>query len=157
MKFLHKLWEFLISDSESDIEQKSFILSIIKKFFVKKEMALLDKHSPERMRKKFIRRFLDLLTLVELRKGYPKSGYDMIALIHRKFDVLLSSGTVYSTLYRLERNGLISGKWIKKRRTYMLTENGKRAIEDIMNDYEKIKEIVADLSNQKTLPNMGKN
>lgn len=63
--------------------------------------------SLEKLRRRFIKNFLDILVLAELRDCLM-SGYDVIRFIYEKFGVLVSSGTVYSRLYTLERNG-----WIK--------------------------------------------
>lgn len=49
-----------------------------------------------------IKNFSDIFILAELRNG-PLSGYDVIEYIHNKFRILVSSGTVYSILYSLER------------------------------------------------------
>jgi len=38
--------------------------------------------------------------MTELRNG-SLSGYDVISYIHNKFNLLVSSGTVYSLLYSL--------------------------------------------------------
>jgi DNA-binding PadR family transcriptional regulator len=71
-----------------------------------------------------------LIMLAELRNG-TMSGYDAISVIHNKFGVLMSSGTVYSHLYSLERDGLIQGKWDIKKRVYDITEKGEQALETI--------------------------
>ena len=76
--------------------------------------------------------------LAEL-KNAPMSGYDVIAYIHNKFGILVSSGTVYSLLYSLERDNLIRGIWAKRKRVYELTEKGERSIEAILNANDKIK------------------
>ena len=81
--------------------------------------------------------FLDVLILLELEKG-AMGGYDVIALVHKKFDILLSSGTVYSCLYFLERNGLIKGEWSTRKKVYVLTEKGKETIKTILNLKNKI-------------------
>jgi DNA-binding PadR family transcriptional regulator len=65
-------------------------------------------------------------------KDKPLSGYDVISLIHKKYDVLLSSGTIYSQLYSLERGGIIRGEQNKRKRVYELTEKGEQAIGDII-------------------------
>ena len=56
----------------------------------------------EKLRRRLIRNFMDTLILAELRKG-PLSGYDIIGLIHKRFGILVSSGTVYSLLYSMGR------------------------------------------------------
>jgi DNA-binding PadR family transcriptional regulator len=63
-----------------------------------------------KMHERIIKNFMDIIILAELRNG-PMSGYDVISFIHNKFHLLVSSGTVYSLLYSLERNGLIEGTW----------------------------------------------
>jgi len=84
------------------------------------------------MHRRIIRNFLDVLILAELRSG-PMSGYDFIAYIHDKFHLLISSGSVYSLLYSLERQGLITGVWNQRRRVYRLTEKGEQTIKAIVN------------------------
>lgn len=47
----------------------------------------------------------------------------------------LPSGTIYPALYRLERAGLVAGRWTKvgarrQRRCYQLTPAGRRALAD---------------------------
>lgn len=78
--------------------------------------------------------------------GYgPISGYDVISFIHDKFHLLVSSGTVYSLLYSLERNGLIEGTWNERKRVYKLTEKGKKTIETILNANDKIQNFITAL------------
>ena len=62
----------------------------------------------KKMHERIIKNFMDIIVLTELRRG-SMSGYDVISFIHNKFHLLVSSGTVYSLLYSLERNGLIEG------------------------------------------------
>jgi len=76
------------------------------------------------LRKRTIRNFIDLLILFNLRRR-PMSGYDVMMQIFEDFGFLPSSGPVYSTLYSLEREGLIKGCWDGKRRIYALTLKGK--------------------------------
>jgi len=73
------------------------------------------------------------------------SGYDIIAFIHNKFHLLVSSGTVYSLLYSLERDGLIKGVWSQRKRVYQLTEKGEDTIKTIMNANDKIQYLTTSL------------
>jgi len=93
---------------------------------------------------RIIKNFTDIIILAELRKG-PMSGYDVISFIHNKFNLLVSSGTVYSLLYSLERNGLIEGSWDERKRVYRLTEKGAKTIETILNANDKIKNFITNL------------
>jgi len=89
------------------------------------------------MHKKIVKSFLDMVILLELRKR-SMSGNDVINFVHNKFHMLLSSGTVYSYLYFLERNGLIKGEWAQGRRVYRLTEQGKENVKALLNEKDKI-------------------
>jgi DNA-binding PadR family transcriptional regulator len=64
------------------------------------------KNIVEKLRRRTIKTFMDVLILGEL-QAKPLSGYDIIGLVHKRFNILVSSGTVYSLLYSMERNGLI--------------------------------------------------
>ncbi len=92
----------------------------------------------KKMHERVIKSFMDTIVMAELKKG-PISGYDVITYIHNKFGFLVSSGTVYSLLYSLERSGLIDGVWIERKRVYRLTEKGTSTIQSILNSQDKIK------------------
>lgn len=92
----------------------------------------------KKMHERVIKTFMDTIIMNELQNG-PISGYDAISYIHNKFGFLVSSGTVYSLLYSLERNDLVQGAWIERKRVYKLTEKGARTIQTILNSNEKLK------------------
>jgi len=95
----------------------------------------------KKMHERIIKNFMDIIILAELRNG-PMSGYDVISFIHNKFHLLVSSGTVYSLLYSLERNGLVEGTWDERKRVYKLTEKGLKTIETILSANDKIKNFI---------------
>jgi DNA-binding PadR family transcriptional regulator len=90
------------------------------------------------MHERVIKSFMDTIIMGELQNG-PISGYDVISYIHNKFGFLASSGTVYSLLYSLERNGLVEGIWIERIRIFRLTEKGAQTIQTILSSQDKIK------------------
>ena len=92
----------------------------------------------KKMHERVIKTFMDTIIMAELQNG-SISGYDVISFIHNKFGFLASSGTVYSLLYSLERNGLVEGIWIERKRIYRLTEKGAQTIQTILNSQDKIK------------------
>jgi len=98
----------------------------------------------KKMHERIIKNFMDIIILAELKDG-PLSGYDVISFIHTKFHLLVSSGTVYSLLYSLERNGVIEGTWNERKRVYRLTDKGKRTIETLLNANDKINGFVTGL------------
>jgi len=103
----------------------------------------------KKMHERVIKSFMDTIIMAELQNG-AISGYDVITYIHAKFGFLLSSGTVYSLLYSLERNGLVEGVWIERKRVYKLTEKGARTIEAILNSQDKIRSFMATIFRPQT-------
>lgn len=94
-----------------------------------------------RLRRRVIKSFLDILILSKLEKGEPMGGYDFISFIHKKFGVLVGSGTVYSNLYALEREGFINGYSSQRKRVYKITDMGKQfadAAHEAMNTVQYI-------------------
>jgi DNA-binding PadR family transcriptional regulator len=98
----------------------------------------------KKMHERIIKNFMDIIIMSELQKD-SLSGYDIISFIHSKFNILVSSGTVYSLLYSLERNGLVEGVWDERKRTYKLTEKGRKTIETILNANDKIRGLLVNL------------
>ena len=107
-------------------------------------VAELESEILDQTHKRIVKNFLDMVILMELRKR-SMSGYDIIAFINNKFHMLMSSGTVYSHLYFLERNGLIKDKWAQRRRVYTLTEQGKENVRAFLNSKDKILGLVLNL------------
>jgi transcriptional regulator len=73
-----------------------------------------------------------VLALVENR---PRHGYEIGQLIEQKSDGALSYQitSLYPTLYRLEDDGLVEGRWVEKagqrrRRYYKLTAAGRKRL-----------------------------
>ena len=73
-----------------------------------------------------------ILALVEDR---PRHGYEIGRLIERKSEGALSYhiASLYPTLYRLEDEGLVEGRWVEKagqrrRRYYRLTPAGRKRL-----------------------------
>jgi DNA-binding PadR family transcriptional regulator len=104
----------------------------------------------KKMHERVIKSFMDTIIMAELQNG-PISGYDVITFIHTKFGFLASSGTVYSLLYSLERNGLVEGVWIERKRVYKLTEKGIKTITAILNSQEKIKGFMSTILKAQTI------
>jgi len=98
----------------------------------------------KKMHERIIKNFMDIIILAELRNG-PLSGYDVVSFIHNRFHLLVSSGTVYSLLYSLERNGLIEGTWNERKRVYKLTDKGRKTIDTVLNANDKIKNFITGL------------
>ena len=75
-----------------------------------------------------------ILALVEDR---PRHGYEIAKLIERRSDGVLQfhAASLYPLLYRLEKRGLIRGRWVerageRRRRFYKLTAAGQRVLDE---------------------------
>ena len=75
-----------------------------------------------------------ILALVEDR---PRHGYEIAKLIEQRSDGVLQFhvASLYPLLYRLEKRGLISGRWVEKagqrrRRFYKLTAAGQKILNE---------------------------
>jgi transcriptional regulator len=73
-----------------------------------------------------------ILALIERR---PRHGYEIAQLIRDRSEGAISFhvASLYPTLYRLERKGLVEGRWVEKagqrrRRYYRLTREGRRML-----------------------------
>ena len=73
-----------------------------------------------------------ILALVEDR---PRHGYEIAKLIEQRSEGVLQfhAASLYPLLYRLEKRGLISGRWVEKagqrrRRFYKLTAAGQKIL-----------------------------
>jgi DNA-binding PadR family transcriptional regulator len=99
------------------------------------------KNLVRQLQKRTVKNFMDILILSELRKA-PMSGYDVISSIFDKFNFLPSSGSIYSLLYALEKEGLIKGGWNGRKRIYTLTSRGEETVETAQTLYMKIEGLV---------------
>jgi transcriptional regulator len=73
-----------------------------------------------------------ILALVEDR---PRHGYEIAKLIEQRSEGVLQfhAASLYPLLYRMEKRGLISGRWVEKagqrrRRFYKLTVSGQKIL-----------------------------
>jgi PadR family transcriptional regulator len=83
---------------------------------------------------------LELLLLAVLAEG-AKRGYAVIDELRRRSDNVfdLPEGTIYPVLHRLEKSDYLSSEWStvrgRRRRTYRLTERGRRALGEQRRDW----------------------
>jgi DNA-binding PadR family transcriptional regulator len=100
--------------------------------------VFLERKLLKEMQTRMIKNFLDIIILAKLRDESALSGYDAVNLIHKKFGILISSGSIYSLLLHMERKGLIKGSWSQRKRIYTLTDKGIRTIDSIKKSKEEI-------------------
>jgi DNA-binding PadR family transcriptional regulator len=93
---------------------------------------------------------LDSILLASL-EGRPLHGYAIMEAVkagsRASFD--LPTGTLYPALHRLERAGLVRSKWStvsgRRRRTYELTERGRRKLGEERQSWKQFSRAVSNL------------
>jgi DNA-binding PadR family transcriptional regulator len=103
----------------------------------------------DELRKRTVLQNMDIIVLMELQK-YSLSGYDVMAFIHKKFGVGISSGTVYATLYAMERDNLIEGFWDARKRSYRISQKEQKNVEILLRAYEPLQTFLR----QATMPSI---
>jgi transcriptional regulator len=76
-----------------------------------------------------------------------RHGYEIARLIESRSSgmIVLHSATLYPTLYRLEKRGLIRGRWVEKpgqrrRRYYRITAAGRAALREQRSSWHRFVE-----------------
>ena len=76
------------------------------------------------------------LLVLGLLEHQPRHGYELTKLIESRSKGVLTfrAASLYPLLYRLEKRGWISGRWVEKsgerrRRFYRITAEGQRTLE----------------------------
>lgn len=82
-------------------------------------------YDDNKIRETIVRRiatnFLDIIIIAHFQRE-PFSGYDVTQFVHKQLDILLSLGTVYSTLYAMEREKLLESQDTPNKKTFKVTE-----------------------------------
>ena len=89
---------------------------------------------------KIIGAYLDGLILCRLKNKFL-SGYDLLQIIYRDFNLHVSPGTMYATLYSLERQGFIECVPNGRKRVCRLTDKGKVTMQ-IMSKSKKLRYVL---------------
>ncbi len=85
--------------------------------------------SQPRTKSKFVRSFLDVFIMAAV-NGASMYGYEIMALIHREFGVLLSPGTLYPLLHSLENKGLMISNTDGSKIVYHISLKGKEKYQE---------------------------
>ena len=93
----------------------------------------------KQLRERVLKNFLDVLILSKLENSEPMSGYDFIGFIHEEFGIIISTGTIYSNLYALERDGFIKGYQSQGKRVYKMSNTGMQFIEETCQAIDPVK------------------
>lgn len=85
-------------------------------------------------REKMVKSLFDIIVLKYIRDNGSLAAYTFMSWIHEKYNIILSSGSVYTRIYNLERRGLVKGELDERKRTYTLTTKGKEDLNAILSD-----------------------
>ena len=87
-----------------------------------------------KLTRRMVNAFMDIIILSKLEITERESevtGYNLMKLINKKFNILVGTGTVYAVLYSMERKGLICSSLKGRRRIYKLTDQGEQVIQSL--------------------------
>jgi transcriptional regulator len=89
------------------------------------------------------------LLLLSLLEAIPRHGYEIGKLIEQRSQGALTfhAASLYPLLYRLEKRGLIQGRWVEKsgqrrRRYYQLTAIGRKVLAAQKQGWERFVEAI---------------
>ena len=89
-----------------------------------------------------------LVLAVLSRLDEKRYGYDLISRLDEK-GLEIEQGTLYPLLRRLEDQGLLTSEWnvegSRPRRYYLLSADGKRMLEKLTGEWERIGKIMQEL------------
>ncbi len=86
-------------------------------------------------RKRILRAFLDIISLIELSRRNVMTASHMISSIKSKYQVELSPGTIYPVLKKLEKSGDIVAIKSRKIKTYRITDKGSQRVSLFQNSF----------------------
>jgi len=96
------------------------------------------------IRSSLIKNFMNVLILYQSDKS-PMGGYDVIRFFYEKYNLLFSSGTIYSYLYSMERSGLLKGMGNPNKRVFKLTDKGRAMLNAFRKDKEELLKFISDI------------
>lgn len=85
---------------------------------------------------------LEMIILALISRG-PMCGTDIIKIIHKNFNVLLSPGTIYPLLHALEKDGYVKCEYGVKKKIYKPAESAKVEIRNRLNQRIQISEVLS--------------
>ena len=90
------------------------------------------------------------MLILSLLEAEQRHGYELSKLLEQKTRgvVRVHAASLYPLLYRLEKQGLIEGRWVEKagerrRRFYRLTRDGRRQLESQRQSWKEFAEAIA--------------
>lgn len=92
---------------------------------------------------RLLKEYLDIVIL-SLVASKPMCGTDILDIVHRNFNVLLSPGTIYPLLHRLKKDGLIECECSIKKKVYKPAKGSEANIQRILDEHSFANEFLND-------------
>lgn len=97
------------------------------------------------LRERLVKSCLDMVVLGLLECSSNIGAYDLIGLIHARFEIMVSPGVIYPVLFSLEREGSVRTRWEERKKVYELTEKGKQMIAALHERYRDAHRRISDV------------
>jgi DNA-binding PadR family transcriptional regulator len=98
-------------------------------------MKVYVKMLEKRILEKHVKTFLDIIIIAML-NSKPAYGYKIIGVLHKEFEVLLSPGSLYPLLRKLEDKKLIESSFNGGKLVYTITPKGKKQLQNAFLAYK---------------------
>lgn len=89
------------------------------------------------MNERIVKNFLDMLILIELKRG-PLSTRELASILRKRFGEIVDFSLVDSNVNFLEKEGLIISGKAKSSKAYALTMKGEEKVRAFLNSKDKI-------------------
>ncbi len=99
---------------------------------------------------RFVKEYLDIVILAMI-AGKPMCGTDILNIVHKNFNVLLSPGTIYPLLHRLKKEGLLEYECSIKKKVYKPARGSEENIRRIIEEHSQANEILNDFLKSRNL------
>lgn len=99
---------------------------------------------------RFVKDYLDIVVLA-LIASKPRCGIDIQDIVHRKFNVLLSPGTIYPLLHRLKKEGLLECECGIKKKVYKPAKGNEMNIQRILDEHSLANELLNDFLKSRSM------
>ncbi len=99
---------------------------------------------------RFVKEYLDIVILAMI-AGKPMCGTDILNIVHKNFNVLLSPGTIYPLLHRLKKEGLLEYECSIKKKVYKPARGSEANIKRILEEHSLANEFLNDFLKSRNL------
>jgi DNA-binding PadR family transcriptional regulator len=100
-------------------------------------VAYVETELLRQMNERIVKNFLDILILIELKRG-PLCDSELAKGLHEKVGEVADSNLVESNLSFLTKEGNITNRTLENRKFYALTTQGKEKVKTVLDSKNKI-------------------